>query len=721
MTHKLTAEFRSLGATRRYADGGEQRVLEVLANAEDRTDGSDELRRLASDWPTTYHLSPARSNLVRPIAIGPDHRILEVGAGTGALTRHLGERGARVLALEGDATRAKAVALRCSDLDNVEVVCGLLEELEDPDGFDLVVVIGVLEYAGGAPGADHPHLEFLRRAAGLVRPEGALLLAIENQIGLKYLLGFSEDHLDEPWAGLAGYPGNPAVRTFSRTGLGSLLETSGLPAQRWYYPYPDYKMPSAILAVEAFEIEGATDFVDQLVGLPVRDPASPPTLFCDSRAAHRVFLDAGLGPDVANSFLVLAGRGATELERWIDPGAVAWHFASERRRRWRRFHVVRREGDALHLTSRPTHDGDRPAPAEWMQQLSSKDESYVTGPTVEQEALDACRRRDLDALRVVLARWHTSLLHNERPAPPPVAAHPYAATGARALPPDFFDANLSNFVDTGGTLAFVDREWHVGTGVDPDLARFRALWYLALDLVVSGVEQPFEPGATVTDITRRLVEMVDVVAEADLIERFYSAEAEVQAIVTGADAAAIERDLRRLGATSRSESAAVSTLPVNRVRRDLIELGESLRPLRNRIAELEAAIGERDHQIEAVSEELVRVADWARSLESELGRAQRWATELNELAGRKLEIEDALRRDLAETSRQVEANRAEAERLRSEREAVAAELGHLERRSQRLARELEQYRAWEAKWTRKPLVRAALILHRLLGGGNSSH
>jgi SAM-dependent methyltransferase len=693
MTHQLAAAVRLLGASRRYADGSEQRVLEALARAHDRRDGSDELRRLASDWPTTYHLSPRRSNLLRPFKIGPGLRVLEVGAGTGALTRHLGERGANVLAIEGDPTRAQAAALRCSDLPNVEVVCGLFQELADERGFDLVVVVGVLEYAGGAPGASHPHLDFLNHAGGLVREGGALILAIENQIGLKYLLGFSEDHVDEPWAGLAGYPGNPAVRTFSRAGLRSLLETSGLPAQRWYYPYPDYKMPSAILAVEAFEVDGATDFVDQLVGLPVRDLASPPTLFCDSRAAHRVFLDAGLGPDVANSFLVLAGRGTAELESWIDPEAVAWHFASERRRRWRRFHVVRREGDALHLISRPIHDGDRPAPAEWMQQLSSKDESYVPGLTVEQEALDACRRRDLDALRAVLACWHTSLLHNERPAPPPVAAHPYAATGARALPPDFFDASLSNFVNTGGMLTFVDREWHVGTGVDPDLARFRALWYLAVDLVVSGVEQPFEPGATVTDITRRLVEMVDVVAETDLIERFYSAEAEVQAIVTGADAAAIDRDLRHLGATSRSESAAASTLPVNRVRRDLIELGESLEPLRNRIADLEAAIGERDRQIEAVSAELVRVADWARSLESELRRAQRWATELNEQASRKVEIEEAL----------------------------TAELGRLDLRSQKLARELEQYRAWEAKWTRKPLVRAALVLHRLLGGSNSSH
>ncbi|HSN57616.1 MAG TPA: methyltransferase, partial [Candidatus Sulfomarinibacteraceae bacterium] len=468
MNHQLAAAVRKLGATRAYADGAEQRVLDALASASDRRDGSDELRRVATDWATTYHLSPKRGNLLRPFQIGPEHRVLEVGAGTGALTRHLGERGATVLALEGDPTRARAVALRCSDLDNVEVVCGLIQELEDDVGFDLVVVIGVLEYAGGSGDAGSPHLEFLRRAASLARQDGALLLGIENQIGLKYLLGFSEDHLDEPWAGIAGYPGNPAVRTFSRAELGSLLEGSGLSAQRWYYPFPDYKMPSAVVAEEAFGVAGATDFVDQLVGTPVRDIASPPTLFCDSRAAHRVFLDAGLGREVANSFLVLAGRGERDLERWIDPTAVAWHFASERRRRWRRFHVVRREGEGLRLVSRPIHDGDRPAPAEWMQQRSRKDESYVLGRTVEQGALEACRRRDVDDLRAILASWHETLLRHERAAPVGAAGttHPYAAdVGGPALPPEFFDISLSNFVDTGRELAFVDREWRVGVGV----------------------------------------------------------------------------------------------------------------------------------------------------------------------------------------------------------------------------------------------------------------
>ena len=38
-----------------------------------------------------------------------------------------------------------------------------------------------------------------------VNAEGVLILAIENQVGLKYLLSHPEDHLGLPWVGLEGY------------------------------------------------------------------------------------------------------------------------------------------------------------------------------------------------------------------------------------------------------------------------------------------------------------------------------------------------------------------------------------------------------------------------------------------------------------------------------------------------------------------------------------
>ena len=221
-----------------YRDGSEDRVLEILRRASDRSSDSDELAAAVTDWPSRYHLSRQRANLLRPLRLGPGMRVLEVGAGTGAISRYLGETGAEVVALEGNLERARAAAVRCSDLANVEVVCGPLASFEDPDGFDLVCVVGVLEYAASGAGGSSDHQAFLNRAAWLIRSGGGLLLAIENQIGVKYLLGYHEDHLGLPWVGIDGYRGDHGIRTFTRTALRAMLAAAGLSNQTWFFPFP---------------------------------------------------------------------------------------------------------------------------------------------------------------------------------------------------------------------------------------------------------------------------------------------------------------------------------------------------------------------------------------------------------------------------------------------------------------------------------------------------
>ncbi|MEE1566127.1 MAG: methyltransferase domain-containing protein, partial [Acidimicrobiales bacterium] len=268
----------------RWRDGSEERLLSVLSAASDRSTASDELASHITDWPSRYHLDRRRTNLLRPLTVGPGMTVLDVGAGTGVNSRYLAEAGASVVAVEGDSLRAEMAGVRCEGLD-VEMRVGDATSVSvatDPEGFDLVVCIGVLEYSGTDPGA------FLSHLASLVRPGGALVVAIENQMGLAYWLGADEDHLGRPFVGIAGYPGDTGgIRTHSRTGLADLLFGAGMSAQRWLFPFPDYKLPVAVLSEEAYRVPDAVNFVDQIVGPPVdrqRMGASPGP---DSRASHR--------------------------------------------------------------------------------------------------------------------------------------------------------------------------------------------------------------------------------------------------------------------------------------------------------------------------------------------------------------------------------------------------------------------------------------------------
>ena len=106
-------EFQSFD----YSDGEEteQQLQHIIDTASDISSLSPELRQHSVDWPTTYHLSGLRANILRPFEITSEHDVLEIGAGCGALSRYLGECGASVLALEGSFRRARIARSRTRD------------------------------------------------------------------------------------------------------------------------------------------------------------------------------------------------------------------------------------------------------------------------------------------------------------------------------------------------------------------------------------------------------------------------------------------------------------------------------------------------------------------------------------------------------------------------------------------------------------------------------
>ena len=94
----------------------------------------------------------------------------------------------------------------CRDLSNVEVFVGSLDDVPAEPVYDLVVVVGVLEYVGEGSADLGPQRAFLRQIEGVLRPGGSLLLAIENKLGVKYLAGAGEDHTGKVYDSVEGYP-----------------------------------------------------------------------------------------------------------------------------------------------------------------------------------------------------------------------------------------------------------------------------------------------------------------------------------------------------------------------------------------------------------------------------------------------------------------------------------------------------------------------------------
>jgi SAM-dependent methyltransferase len=526
-----------LGPGVTYADGAERRLLDILRGATDVSSGSDELDDAIADWPTRYHLSHLRSYLFRPLRLRPGLSVLDLGAGTGALARYVGEVGCDVLALEGSPARAEVAAERCRDLPLVDVACGTIDDLDPDQRFDVVTVIGVLEYSTAAIGGAGGPLRLLTSARQHLAEGGSLVLAIENQFGLKYLLGGAEDHRGAPWVGLEDYPGPPGPRTWSRSELSGLLAQAGFTSQTWLAPYPDYKLPSVIVHERLFDEPDAAELVSQLVLQPVAFPDNRPARLGDAPAAHAALVRAGLGREVPSSFLVVATAGAGPSDL-VPDDVLAWMPGRHRRSPWRRERVLTTDRQvALRSSAGASQVG-------WLTQNPGKDRPFVVGRTLGQEVDDALRTHDLDALQSVLRRWEGELqvrslaAHDGRPV---TGSSPFAPReGSRALPPDHLDVSPTNFVDVDGALVLIDDEWIVDGGVDLELATIRALWTMAHSIVTSGIAHPWHPADTVGDVLERLTGLLGRTVAPGTFEVFVRAEIELQQVVNGAS----EDDLR---------------------------------------------------------------------------------------------------------------------------------------------------------------------------------
>lgn len=317
-----------------YTDGNqvEAELLALMRATADRSLLSPPLRAAIRDWPTHYHLSPRRANLLRPLGDWlRGRRVLEIGAGCGALTRFLGECGARVLALEGSPRRAAVAAARCAGLERVAVVADRLQDFDPPERFGVVTLIGVLEYARllFPSGDDGDGVDaMLARARELLTPDGVLLVAIENQLGLKYFAGCAEDHEAVPMFGIEDRYRVAGAVTFGRAELGGRLAAAGLGASRWWYPCPDYKLPVSILSEAAVTGAHGLDLAPLAAGSVTADPQLPPAWHFSLEQAWRAVLRNRLGGELANSFLVAAAASSAALP---SAPALAHHYAAERR------------------------------------------------------------------------------------------------------------------------------------------------------------------------------------------------------------------------------------------------------------------------------------------------------------------------------------------------------------------------------------------------------
>ncbi len=493
-----------------YEDGAEESVLQAVRSAADISSMSDELDHFAETWPERYHLSKSRANFLRPFALGKGMRVLDVGGGCGAIARYLGETCAEVDVLEPVPSRAAVARARTRDLGNVEVFIGDLDTVPDEPAYDVITVIGVLEYIGLGALSNDSRLEFLAALSRRLLPGGRIIIAIENRLGVKYMAGAPEDHSDRPFDGLEGYPSGGPARTFSRNELEQLLSEAGLDAH-FYHAFPDYKLSRVIFQEDIFDLEAERSLAWRIPYFPSPDWTELREPGVNEESLWRSLVQSGTGKHFSNSFVVVASPdGNTPAEIW-ESGQLAAFYTTGRRSCFATETRVVREADGTSF-QRALMRGPSQEAAPFGIALRVEESAQFIGGT---PLLELLANADDAALQEWLARWSELVEANSAPG---------------AIPLDLVPGNI--IVDRSGAPHAIDQEWFREGDRTEEVLQRGVIW-LAHHLTKLTPPDRWA-GKTVADVALLLGSHVGLTAKqwfADALQR----EVEFQAVVHDRD------------------------------------------------------------------------------------------------------------------------------------------------------------------------------------------
>ena len=219
-----------------------------------------------------YALSDQRETLLEWYDFNPEAELLQVGADYGAMTGLFRGSVGQVTVLDEDADALETVRLRYPLARNIRYVESPLLSYAEADGlrgfYDYVVFAGTLKA---------PYEEHIQAAKSLLKPDGVLIVAAANSLGMKY------------WAGTA--------REENALSKKKLLELLSEENSRFYYPMPDYRTPVSIYSDDYLPKKG-----DLTRTVPAYD--YPKYHLMDMGEGFDEACEAGVFDLYANSYLV---------------------------------------------------------------------------------------------------------------------------------------------------------------------------------------------------------------------------------------------------------------------------------------------------------------------------------------------------------------------------------------------------------------------------------
>ncbi|HUU50466.1 MAG TPA: class I SAM-dependent methyltransferase [Nitrospinota bacterium] len=458
-----------------YSDGPktEDYILNAIKNAKEINNDSEELMHAVKDWPSYYHLGIGRSNILKCLELSDNIKILEFGSGCGATTRYLGENFELVDAIEGSPLRAQITRERCRDLENVRVICSNVKHIKFAPIYDIVTLIGVLEYAPlyitDQINVKESCLSLLKLAKTALSENGALIIAIENKIGLKYWSGCPEDHTRKMFDSLHGYTGNRILATFSKKELEALLKATGFSNISFYYCFPDYKFASTIFSDIGIE-KGY--YLHNWIDVPFISYNLQRDHIFHEGLVNKTLYEAELLGEFANSFLVVASQGKSDIIKKSD--WIAKKFSLKRRKKFSCITTAR-------INQKPYIEkkrifGDKENHIIVSNKIKIKqivnDSPWYEGDLLTIDIFKAiCENNFKRKLLEILEIYHKELINRYYTGMDDEEGYPL-------LKGESFDFHFGNLIkNRTGKLYHIDTEWVAEKYIPADFVIYRAIIY----------------------------------------------------------------------------------------------------------------------------------------------------------------------------------------------------------------------------------------------------
>lgn len=457
-----------------YSDGAENYLLNILTDADNLTDCSEQLQRKIKDWPTRYHLGQGRSNIFRALEIGGKKKVLELGSGCGALSRYLGQSCEAVDCVEGSYIRAQTGRQRCRDLRNVRVFCSNILNVTFEAVYDIVTLVGVWEYAPAyIDRSQDPVYTLLKLAKSALKDDGTVIIAIENKIGLKYWSGSPEDHTGKIYDGIHGYPAKRIPRksaaTFSKREIEKHLRSVGFEYIHFYYCFPDYKFATTI-----FSDLGNDDqlYLHNWIDVPFECPDAEHEYNIHEGLALRTLSRAGLLREFANSFLVAASKNNTSA--LLKPDWIGKKISGYPRRKKYQCITTLKKGRELYIEKKKlnaelentdigtTSDGQ-------LLKHSVINSRWHSGELLLYDVYEAVFSKNFkNSLVELLKQYYEELIKR-------FYTDENDAQGYPLLRGDCFDFLLKNIIKRDDEFIFIDAEWCAVKELTGDYLMYRCI------------------------------------------------------------------------------------------------------------------------------------------------------------------------------------------------------------------------------------------------------